>query len=331
MQSINEVVTKFNDAAQQPGNDHLRAEVSDLMKGYGMLESGAARSVLTHALEKTGVLPQLLVSEMKNIDADGDDYLSQDELQKTIDGKGTSPLTALAAEHALKSFEQIDESDDDAVFSLISDGSTLSKDELAAFAAAEQERTKDARMDMFMREGRLTAPAFKTEPEMKTEAWIGSEHAATAGMVGKTESVTTATEEAKAQQKETEKLLEKKDGTIPNDPSNLLVILKSTTSSAEQKLNAVMQLGEQGIKNIAFSDADGKELQCRIALEQVAPGSSKYYVHLFAKDDTGKERIALRAIFDQGKLLNERNAQGEEVGFVGDWWSKSRPQSAFKA
>ncbi len=63
-------------------------------------------------LEKTGVLPQLLLQRLDNIDQDGDRELDRDEIDNYLrDGKGDI-LDKLSAAYAQKRFDDIREGND---------------------------------------------------------------------------------------------------------------------------------------------------------------------------------------------------------------------------
>ena len=86
----------------------LSAEVHSLLdKGSHVQDDSVNRAVVGKALERSGVLPNLLVSEMPRLDTDGSGYVSRRELQQQATGPKENPVTAAAAQHALNNFEEI--------------------------------------------------------------------------------------------------------------------------------------------------------------------------------------------------------------------------------
>ncbi len=111
----------------------------------------------------------------------------------------------------------------------------------------------------------------------------------------------------------------------------LVDILEDKDSTIEKKLAAVEQLAKAGVTEFQMKDADGKTITCKAVVEPVAAGSDRKYVHLFAIDDSGSQRIVIRAIGNGGKYEKERDNSGNQVGYVGSWWSTNHPASAISA
>ncbi|HEY9783796.1 MAG TPA: papain-like cysteine protease family protein [Candidatus Obscuribacterales bacterium] len=97
-------------------------------------------------------------------------------------------------------------------------------------------------------------------------------------------------------------------------------ILTSNRASATDKLKAVEQLHEAGVREIQLPDADSGSLRT-YAIEKV-PIGKRHMVHLFSNDDAGNRRIVLRGIANgDGSYQQQRSQNGSHVGFYGDWWS----------
>jgi len=83
-------------------------------------------------------------------------------------------------------------------------------------------------------------------------------------------------------------------------------------------LKAVEELGKQGITSFAYQDKDGHNRTLRVELERAG---SRQMVHLYATDDSGKERIVLRGIDNgDGSFSHEKNNRGHDVSLYGAWW-----------
>ncbi len=117
----------------------------------------------------------------------------------------------------------------------------------------------------------------------------------------------------------------KKSGTLPEvsltsdaPDQKLMQAITRDKASATDKLKAVEELGKQGITSLSLQDKDGRTRTLRVELE---PAGSRKMVHLFATDDSGKERIVLRGISNgDGTFTREKNRRGNEVSFYGAWW-----------
>ncbi|MBA3857287.1 MAG: hypothetical protein C0507_10305 [Cyanobacteria bacterium PR.3.49] len=108
-------------------------------------------------------------------------------------------------------------------------------------------------------------------------------------------------------------------------------LLEDEDSSIEGKLAAVKELGDRGISKITITDSDGRKVTCSIVVEPVAEGSDRNYVHLFAIDESGDEKVILRAIEKEGQYEKQRDKNGNNVGYVGTWWANNHPDSAIAA
>lgn len=108
----------------------------------------------------------------------------------------------------------------------------------------------------------------------------------------------------------------KKSSEDKDKSSEAMDVLEDPKASPEDKLKAIQDLKEEGHTEIVLFD-NGRKIRCRIAVEPVAPGSSRNYVHLFAVDDNGRELIVLRGLEENGHYSRQGTA-----GYVGDRWSR---------
>ncbi len=100
----------------------------------------------------------------------------------------------------------------------------------------------------------------------------------------------------------------------------------------EAKLKAITTLVAAGQTSVSIKDADGTVLNVRLEVSPISEGSSKNFVHMFAVDPaTGKETVMMRALTDGTNFFKQRDANGEEVGFIGSKWMKNHPGSMFKS
>lgn len=111
--------------------------------------------------------------------------------------------------------------------------------------------------------------------------------------------------------------------------NELVDVLENKGASLEEKLAAVEKLAKKGEQTITL-EVDGKKITCRVEFAPVA-GSDRNYVHLFATDESGGEKVILRAIENEGKYEQQRDKNGNHVGYVGTWWANNHPDSAIAA
>lgn len=111
-----------------------------------------------------------------------------------------------------------------------------------------------------------------------------------------------------------------KSGSKKDEVAEAMDVLENPKASPEDKLKAIEALHAAGKEEIVLLD-HGKPVRCRIAIAPVAPGSDRNYVHLFAEDENGKERIVLRAIEREGQYYRQVDAHGRPLNYVGDVWS----------
>ncbi len=105
--------------------------------------------------------------------------------------------------------------------------------------------------------------------------------------------------------------------------------LQSPDSSVTDRLKAIKALVAEGQTTATIKDSNGDELNVRMEVIPVA-GSSRSMVQMFATDPaTGKEYVVLRAISDGDTFTQQRDANGQEVDFVGTRWQANHPDSMF--
>lgn len=96
--------------------------------------------------------------------------------------------------------------------------------------------------------------------------------------------------------------------------------LENPAATAQEKLRAVEKLLSTGVDKLEITDKDGTTRQLRLELDMSV---GKPLVHVFTNEG-GKERVLLRAVSNgDGSYKNQRDKNGREVGFYGDWWSSN--------
>lgn len=104
-------------------------------------------------------------------------------------------------------------------------------------------------------------------------------------------------------------------------------ILQAANGSPQERLAAVAELARLGVNRITLVDSNGDRINCRIQVSRVAPGSERNYVHLFARNENGREQILLRGLEQNGQFTQQQRADRSAAGFAGDNWTRSRPTS----
>jgi hypothetical protein len=98
-------------------------------------------------------------------------------------------------------------------------------------------------------------------------------------------------------------------------------ILSSATASAQDKIRAAESLARAGQSSVEIVDKDGSKRTLSIELEA---SGRRTMVHVYAKDDQGKDHVVLRAVKNNdGSFEQEQSKNGEKVSYFGDWWSKN--------
>jgi hypothetical protein len=95
--------------------------------------------------------------------------------------------------------------------------------------------------------------------------------------------------------------------------------LGDANASAADKLSSVEKLAQGGVNHIQVADKDGKMRDYSVEVDKAGDRSM---VHLYGKDDHGKEQIALRGINNgDGTFSQEKDGRGRSVGFEGSKWA----------
>ncbi|MBA3859935.1 MAG: hypothetical protein C0507_23745 [Cyanobacteria bacterium PR.3.49] len=113
------------------------------------------------------------------------------------------------------------------------------------------------------------------------------------------------------------------------ESSRALALLTSANSTPQDQLAAVKQLFEAGQTTASITDAAGNTLNLRFDMQPVAEGSDRQFLHVFSVDESGKERVVLRALTDGDGFAQQRDAQGNFVSYVGSAWQQEYPDSVF--
>ena len=101
-------------------------------------------------------------------------------------------------------------------------------------------------------------------------------------------------------------------------------VLVSREGNPQSKFSALETLHGMGVRNITLRDANGQDVNCRIDVRQLPGGRT--VIGLFAQEGN-RERVVLRAIGNNGQYEQQRDSQGRQVGFTGDWWTRNRQES----
>ncbi|MBC7998234.1 MAG: glycoside hydrolase family 75 protein [Leptolyngbya sp.] len=98
----------------------------------------------------------------------------------------------------------------------------------------------------------------------------------------------------------------------------LIQTIANDKSTAIEKLKAVEELAKQGTTSFSFNDVNGHTRNLRIEIE---PAGSRKMVHLYATDNSGKDRILVRGVSNgDGTFAREKDARGHDVSYYGSWW-----------
>ena len=96
--------------------------------------------------------------------------------------------------------------------------------------------------------------------------------------------------------------------------------LADPKASAADKLSTVEKLAEGGVKNISVPDADGKMRDYKIDVEHAG---NRSMVHLYGKDDKGRDQVVLRGVDNgNGNFVKEQDRSGRSVDYTGANWAK---------
>jgi len=96
-------------------------------------------------------------------------------------------------------------------------------------------------------------------------------------------------------------------------------VFTSSKSSSAEKLRAAEDLFKKGVRELSFPDIYGSR-KMHIEVQEV---HGRSLIHVYAEDGQGKQQIALRGLDNHGKIEQQKDSRGREVGFVGDRYSAS--------
>ncbi|MCC7531610.1 MAG: hypothetical protein IT342_24110 [Candidatus Melainabacteria bacterium] len=117
------------------------------------------------------------------------------------------------------------------------------------------------------------------------------------------------------------------DQSVPREVGEMVddldELLASSSPDAQKVFQILEQLAASGTTEITLHDKDGNEFTGRIAMEAIAPGSDRSYLHLFVPDASGAERIALRAVAQRGAYSQQYDSNGMPVSFLGTKFGES--------
>lgn len=107
-----------------------------------------------------------------------------------------------------------------------------------------------------------------------------------------------------------------------NRQNALKATLMDAAATPEKRLSAANDLLKAGVTNLKVDD-NGVQRQLRLELDKSVP--PKDMVHVWAKDERGKERIVLRGKdAGDGKFEQETGKGGRPVSFYGSWWNEKK-------
>ncbi len=93
----------------------------------------------------------------------------------------------------------------------------------------------------------------------------------------------------------------------------------SCGKTAVEKLGALEKLAGLGASTFKAQDEHGQTRDYAIELEQV---QGKMLIQCFSRDEQGNKRVVVRAVIkEDGKFDQQRNPDGDRVGYYGDWWA----------
>ncbi len=140
MENIREAASAVFKSSEHKGDEAFRQQAVDLLNQPDMKDNLGA---VTDMLEKTGTLPQLVISEYERLDKDGNGSVSQSELQGIMHDDSADALTKMAATYANKQYWAINDADDWGMGSLF-DNDMIEMGEITAYRdAARAGRTAE--------------------------------------------------------------------------------------------------------------------------------------------------------------------------------------------
>lgn len=134
MENIREAASAVYESSEHKGDNAARQQAVDLLNEPDVKGNLTA---VTQQLESTGTLPQLVISEFDRLDGDGNGNLTWDELQKASTGGSADALTKMAADYAIKRWDNITDSDDLPGLNWLPDNE-ISRDEINKFRDSQR-------------------------------------------------------------------------------------------------------------------------------------------------------------------------------------------------
>lgn len=120
------------------------------------------------------------------------------------------------------------------------------------------------------------------------------------------------------------------DGQTPNPQTStprealhlkLENVLTAREGNQQERFAALERLHRMGVRNLTLRDANGREVNTRIDVQQGADG--RMVVRLNAQDGN-RERTVLRAVNNNGQYEQMRDSQGRPLSFSGDYFANGR-------
>ncbi len=272
-----------------PESGSLRGEYSELIEAMGLLDNKSERELATKAMEFKNQLPVMILSEFDAIDDNHDKVLSFSEVSGVNADNDEEP-TRFAASVLL---------DGTNPNLKVTEEKGLTLAEIHAQATAVTPLEGDRGQNYRYENGELTAvDQLSAEVPIDLENFPQPE-------------------------------VESPEAPSGDKTDEYKKILESPDSTPVDQLKAVQALAAAGVTSATITDADGNSINVRFAVSPIAEGSPNSYVHMFAVDASGKETVVLRAISNGDDFVQQRDANGEVVSFVGTKWKRDHEGSVF--
>lgn len=258
---------------------------------------GAAEYVqAVDQLRTQGVLPNLLIQEFDRIDNNRDGRVSESEMQRVIQARNLPFLTGVAARGLRGTLREMGGDIDPH-----SGEYSVTRNRYEAFLRARQQPA--APEERREQQNRTPEPAPQAEARARTEAEARARIAAQSDRRSRTEEQTSP-----AAQRQID-------------------VLQSGRGTPQERLAAVAELARLGISSISLTDSNGDRINCRIQVSRVAPNSDRNYVHLYARQENGREQVMLRGLEQNGQISQQVRTDGTAAAYTGDVWTRNRPTS----
>lgn len=299
-----------------PEDGGFRSEYSEMIGAMGLLDSKEARASATDAMVFKNQLPVMVLSEFEAMDDNKDGTLDYGEVSGVNADYDEEPTRFAAAVLMDGRNEQLKVTED----------KSLSLSEVYGLAQGSTPLEGDAATAWGFHYGQLSATG-----QIAPEAPISLDKYPHPTAEVQTETPTEIPTETPTEtpiETQTETPTETETTTDPAIEA-LKTTLTSPNSSPEDQLKAVKALVAAGQTTMTITDADGNSLNVRLAVTPIAEGSPNNYVHMYAVDASGKESIVLRAISNGDGFVQQRDATGEFVSYVGSKWKRDHADSVF--